>query len=682
MAARARAEVEPAQVGRQRAAPWDVVLVGLTTLLAAQVVRVLFSLAYGFGERTSFVAAGIVALALSLSPLLAPLVTGLLGARAAHMAAIAAVVLARLAMQVVRPIPLWLAAGAAAVAFVAWALEFARVPGHRFVIGVGAGFAIDVALRSAFWSWDYAWQNGPAPLLLSLVVSGVTLVSSSHALRQAAIPVPTTRRALIALVVGSFLMLHFMVFQSPAFVASAAGVSLPVAALEILIHDALMLGAVLWVAARPPALPARLAAGIALVTLTLLFTTVGARPVIGAFAVAAPLSGALLALSLNSMTDDGGPASWWRGAAEFAGAMFVLLALTLLYQIHYDMPLPFPNSLLFQVAAAAVTLGSLRARLRRETNAWDRRALVLPLGLLVVPIFLVAVRADPAVRALEGRRFRFVNYNIHSSVNRDGQLDPEGIARVIEEERPDVVALQEVSRGWPIAGTADLAEWLSVRLGMDYVYAPAADGQFGNVVLTRLPIAEAEAVSLPFGAGPMRRSYARAELMVGGRTIDAISVHLQHREENTPTRLSQIALLFETWRRRRPAIVAGDLNAQPGSPEIAEFESRGLVSAQDATGHSDLPTSPSHAPRARIDWIFGTNDVQFARFARPLTTASDHLPLAVDVTVGFRSLGDALQDGSVVADAVGKRNDPDAVFPRERRVPRNVHEHHGRARAR
>jgi endonuclease/exonuclease/phosphatase family metal-dependent hydrolase len=621
-----------------RAGGWDVVLTGLTVTIGAQVVRVLFPLAYGFGETTSFLTAGLLAVSVSLAPLLTPLLMRAAGPDVALTASVAAVVVLRFAMQVVRPIPLWLAGIATAASFVAWTVLFVRAAGaggagHRFTIAVTAGLSLDVALRSGFWTWDYAWQAGLGPLVLCLLLSGATLVSATRVIRA-----KTRIRGLpgvaAACLIGPFLLLHFLVLHSPAFAASATGLSLPAATIVILLADVLALGVVVRVSNHPPGRGLRLVFGGALVAVTLGFTSVDEPIVVGAVLAGGPLAGGLLALSLNRIrSTDPTNASLWLSGAAFGAATCLFFASILLYQIHYDMPLPFPNSVLFQIAAASFAFGALRESPPRRMQIWAASAAIVPIVLAAVPVTLLFTSSGPDLRA-PSDTFRLVNYNIHSAVNGDGQLDPEGIARVIEEQRPDVVTLQEVSRGWAIGGTTDLAEWLSHRLRMRYVYAPAADGQFGNVVLSRLPIATSERVYLPKGAGPMRRSYARAEVDLGnGQSVDVISVHLQHRAQNTNTRLTQIAVLIDTWERARPAVLAGDLNAEPGSPEVAEFEDLGLVSAQDVTGHEELATSPSRAPRVRIDWIFGTNDVGFADFSIPRSTASDHLPLAVDVTI-------------------------------------------------
>ncbi|MGH3656673.1 MAG: endonuclease/exonuclease/phosphatase family protein, partial [Micromonosporaceae bacterium] len=224
---------------------------------------------------------------------------------------------------------------------------------------------------------------------------------------------------------------------------------------------------------------------------------------------------------------------------------------------------------------------------------------------------------------------------VHYARNNYGTIDPEALAAAIEKQHADVVMLQEVSRGWPIGGTLDGAEWLSRRLAMPYVYAPAADEQFGNLILSRLRITAADTGELPQGAGTMRRSYATATVeLPNGRTVQLYDLHLQHHDEDTPTRLAEIDVLLDAWGSETPAVISGDFNSAPGSKEITKIKETGLVSAQDTTGHSGLRTSPTPRPLHRIDWIFGTSDVAFSNFARPKVTTSDHFPLAVTVRIG------------------------------------------------
>ena len=189
------------------------------------------------------------------------------------------------------------------------------------------------------------------------------------------------------------------------------------------------------------------------------------------------------------------------------------------------------------------------------------------------------------------------------------------------------MALQEVSRGWVMGGGADMATWLANRLGMHMSFAPAADGQFGNAILTTAPHDDVAVLALPYGVGPQNRSAVSVDVQVAGGPVRVTSVHLQHRESATPTRLDQLAALLAA-EPGSPSVLAGDFNAEPGWPEI-ELLTEEFTSAQDAAGDPAALTSPSIDPQYRIDWVFG-REVTFSR-AVVLADAlsSDHLPLVV-----------------------------------------------------
>ena len=100
-------------------------------------------------------------------------------------------------------------------------------------------------------------------------------------------------------------------------------------------------------------------------------------------------------------------------------------------------------------------------------------------------------------------------------------------------------------------------------------------------------------------------------------------------------RVRAMAADHPEWQKTEPfkSVIAGDMNARPGEEDISIFEAGGLLSAQDVAGDPELYTFSSTRPDRRIDWIFGSPDVTFSDFEIPQTTASDHLPLAVTVTV-------------------------------------------------
>lgn len=241
--------------------------------------------------------------------------------------------------------------------------------------------------------------------------------------------------------------------------------------------------------------------------------------------------------------------------------------------------------------------------------------------------------SDPVVRLL--------SWNVHFGVTPSPGVDLDRLADVIRDADADVVALQEVSRGWVMGGGADMATYLARATGMRFVAAPAADRQFVNVLLvaphlldpeTQLP-ADVVRTRLPYGDGPQWRSAVTATVPApsGGR-LTVTSVHLQHRATNTPTRLEQLDTLLAAELADGSAVLAGDLNAEPGWPEPTLLIDAGWASAQDTAGDPAALTFPATSPEVRIDWVLG-RDVTFESLEVLDDATSDHRPLLAVVRV-------------------------------------------------
>ena len=135
---------------------------------------------------------------------------------------------------------------------------------------------------------------------------------------------------------------------------------------------------------------------------------------------------------------------------------------------------------------------------------------------------------------------------------------------------------------------------------------------------------------LPYGSGPQQRAAISATVtLADGTGVLGTSVHLQHRDENTPTRLDELHALLAALPTGGPSVLAGDLNAEPGGREIDLLAGAGWSSAVDLVGDPAALTFPSDDPRIRIDWVLGQG-MQPTR-AGVLTDprSSDHLPVVV-----------------------------------------------------
>ncbi|MCV3734966.1 endonuclease/exonuclease/phosphatase family protein [Rhizobium sp. TRM96647] len=142
---------------------------------------------------------------------------------------------------------------------------------------------------------------------------------------------------------------------------------------------------------------------------------------------------------------------------------------------------------------------------------------------------------------------KFASYNIQYGIGLDGRLDLRRIAGEIESA--DVIALQEVTRGFHRNGHIDMVAELQALLpGHFSAYWPACDidagsivedgrafsrrFQFGNMVLSRHPILATRLVSLPRSRTldklNLQRGATEAVIDTPGGALRVYSVHLDH----------------------------------------------------------------------------------------------------------------------------------------------------------
>ncbi|HET9768261.1 MAG TPA: endonuclease/exonuclease/phosphatase family protein, partial [Thermoanaerobaculia bacterium] len=170
------------------------------------------------------------------------------------------------------------------------------------------------------------------------------------------------------------------------------------------------------------------------------------------------------------------------------------------------------------------------------------------------------------------RPIRVLSYNIegHAALIHPGHL--EEIARVVREQRPDVVALQEVHRGTWEARFRDQAAELQRLTGMTMRFGPsfgAFGGEFGNAILARGRLSDVVVVPLPSFGEP--RSVLRARVEVDGADFDFMVAHLaawgglnrRIRTTQAQCLAEQAGASAQGGERGRRFVLCGDFNATP-----------------------------------------------------------------------------------------------------------------------
>lgn len=246
---------------------------------------------------------------------------------------------------------------------------------------------------------------------------------------------------------------------------------------------------------------------------------------------------------------------------------------------------------------------------------------------------------------------RLVTFNTHHGVGDDERHDLPRLAQVLAAADADVICLQEVDRYYgDRSEDVDQALLLSRALDMQLAWGPSIDEpgpgaerrQYGNALLSRLPILVSDVHRLPGGGEP--RSALRTMLELDGGTLWVTNTHLS--TGNPERRAAQVAALAALHTdRMEGGVLVGDFNTTPDAPELAALRGRFTDAWELAPERDDQAgwrfwrgdegdTFPASSPRKRIDQVWVSSEVTVAT-ARVLDAegASDHLPLVVDLLV-------------------------------------------------
>lgn len=237
-----------------------------------------------------------------------------------------------------------------------------------------------------------------------------------------------------------------------------------------------------------------------------------------------------------------------------------------------------------------------------------------------------------------------MTYNIQA-----GHGNLAGTAAAIGASAPDVAALQEVDVHWAERSHfADQATELGARLHMHVRFAsiyrlPGADPskpprEFGVALLSRFPILSWRNDTLtrlstqePHPIPAPAPGLLEARLDVHGTPVRVFNTHLDYRADPRVRERQVAEMLGYIGATTTPTIVFGDMNATPGAPEIAPL----LARLRDAWPSSEAPgfTYPADHPTQRIDYVLLSPHFRVRSATVPVTEASDHRPVVVDLTM-------------------------------------------------
>jgi endonuclease/exonuclease/phosphatase family metal-dependent hydrolase len=241
-----------------------------------------------------------------------------------------------------------------------------------------------------------------------------------------------------------------------------------------------------------------------------------------------------------------------------------------------------------------------------------------------------------------------MTFNLHQGFNQIGQMSIREQADFIRNSGADIIALNEVSRGWLFSGSLDMQLWLAHELGYYTIFGPTIGNLNGNAFLSKQPLnfernllyTQRSAlfpdgcleVSTSFGGQPLY--LALTHLNWGDETQSVVrqALGLAWSGDTDSVRTAQSRELTEICGGDGPTILLGDMNALPGTDTIQSIEAAGYTDIADIGECGDSLTWWALEPQYHLDYIFIPPEVSLQNCSVPLVYLSDHLPVIADVT--------------------------------------------------
>ena len=227
---------------------------------------------------------------------------------------------------------------------------------------------------------------------------------------------------------------------------------------------------------------------------------------------------------------------------------------------------------------------------------------------------------------------KLMSYNIRNAKGMDNVRNVQRIANVINNEAPDVVAVQELDSMTIRSNQTYVLAEVAERTQMHASYAPAISfqgGKYGIGILSKEQPLSIRTFPLP------GREEERMLMVAEFKDYFFACTHLSLTEEDRLASLDIIKSSAST--SHKPFFLAGDLNDTPDSKFI-----QGLQQDFQVLTHTKSPTFPAPEPKETIDYIaaWKGNTDNFANLAAQVVEeplASDHRPITVTLRMAKKA---------------------------------------------
>ena len=247
-------------------------------------------------------------------------------------------------------------------------------------------------------------------------------------------------------------------------------------------------------------------------------------------------------------------------------------------------------------------------------------------------IFLLLSMLAMAASAYSQDYLKLMSYNIRNTKGMDNVRNVQRIANVINNEAPDVVAVQELDSMTTRSNQTYVLAEVAERTQMHANYAPAISfqgGKYGIGILSKEQPLSIRTLPLP------GREEKRMLMIAEFKNYFFACTHLSLTEEDRLASLDIIKNNAST--SNKPFFLAGDLNDTPDSKFIKSLQQDFQILT-----NTKKPTYPAPEPKETIDYIaaWKENTDNFANLSTQVVEeplASDHRPITVTLRMAKKA---------------------------------------------
>ena len=224
-----------------------------------------------------------------------------------------------------------------------------------------------------------------------------------------------------------------------------------------------------------------------------------------------------------------------------------------------------------------------------------------------------------------------MSYNTQHCLNYiTREIDFDIMAETIRNCGADIIGLQEMFDLGETEEFTTQTKVLAEKLGFFWYFAEATKldhGQYpyGNGIISRYPILEAETVGIPDPEVRTGKRYYETRCVLKAKidVAGGLNVLVTHFGLNVDEQENAVNTVVANLEPEK-CVLMGDFNVRPENERIVPIRER----LYDTAELFDEPKGswPSDEPRGKIDYIFTTKDLQVLSADIPAIVSSDHRP--------------------------------------------------------